>query len=167
MQTVLFYIQGLSCGGVEAVSIQYINEMSKKCKVILCVDDFASTLEDSLLSTVSPEIEIIYFKKGIVSKISFLSKKTSSKRPLIKMPLIFLRLIIDYFIYTFRVKKLLSNRKIDVVVYCYHLLPTYLLSLFPNSKKVAFFHNNINTILGSIRKRFSRTFFRKFIPKNG
>jgi hypothetical protein len=136
--------------------------MSKKCNVILCVDDFASTLEDSLLSTVSPDVEIIFFKKGLFSKISFLSKKTSSKKVIIKFPLTLLRLLIDYLVYIFRVKKILSNRKVDVVVYCYHLLPAYILTLFPDSKKVAFFHNNVDTILGPIRKRFSRFFFKKF-----
>ncbi|MDN2667524.1 hypothetical protein BCU90_24220 [Vibrio lentus] len=157
MKKIAFYLSSNGFGGVEKVSITYIEKLCEYYDVTLIFDDEVEIGNENADFKKLKVSGMFFLKSKAISKLSLLSKSKLNFPK--KIILMFIRYLIDLYVGAFKIGKI--KHDFDVIIYGYQLLPIHLASKC-NGKKILFFHNSIQSLDSGVRRFLGRIIEKRF-----
>ena len=109
MKKILFYIPFIKVGGIEKVSISYLNGLIESgYKVDLIIDFNMGKRGNAFEHMLPKKLNYKYIKNESVSKFIYYFRTLGKTNKIFNLPLYFLILLFDFYYYHLKVKKILQ-----------------------------------------------------------
>lgn len=154
MKKILFYLPFIKMGGIEIVSIEYLNELVKKGYKVDLIIDFDMGKDGNILECMIPkEVSFKYIKSENISKFIYYFRTLGKKNKIFNLLLYGFIILFDFYYYHKKVKKILAKEKYDCTISFYQFLPAHITS-FKFSKHIIFLHGSVENFFGGIKNLF-------------
>jgi len=161
MKKILFYLPFIKLGGIEQVSIEYLNGLiSKGYQVDLIIDFDMGKDGNTFEHAIPKEINYQFIKSNKISKLIYLFRTLGKKNKIFNIILYTLMIIIDFYYYHTKVKKIVKNEKYDWTISFYQFLPSYITTI-KSSKHILWLHGSIEHFFGGIKNLFKKNYQKK------
>lgn len=161
MKKILFYSPFIKVGGIEKVSIEYLKGfLSKGCKVDLIVD-FDMGKDGNTFEYAIPEgVNFRYIKSEKASKFIYFFRTLGKKNKFFNLFLYSFLILIDFYYYHTKMKRIVLEGKYDCVISFYQFLPSYITSI-KSCNHIIWIHNSIEHFFGGFKSLFKKNYEKK------
>jgi len=161
LKKILFYIPFIKVGGIEKVSISYLNGLIESgYKVDLIIDFNMGKRGNAFEHMLPKKLNYKYIKNESVSKFIYYFRTLGKTNKIFNLPLYFLILLFDFYYYHLKVKKILQIEKYDYTMSAYQFLPSYL-TKYKTAKHFIWLHGSVEHYFTGLPKLFTSTYKNK------
>jgi len=158
VKNVLFYLPFTKVGGLERVSIEYLNGLIQKGYSVDLIIDFDMGKDGNTLEHLIPkEISYTYIKPEKLSKFIYGFRTRGKEKKIYNLFLYSMIVLTDCYYYHTKVKHLLKNGKYDYTISFYQFLPSYITS-DKSAKHIIWLHGSVEHFFGKLRKIFKNNY---------
>ena len=157
---VLFYTPFLKVGGIEKASIEYLKLLKAKGVNVELLVDYDMGSQNLLLSEVPSGVRYHFIKDQRLSRFIYFLR-TQAKTNRLFLPFLFATVIVsDFFLYHFKVKKIIQRSEFDLIVTFYQFLPAYL-TRGSSAKNVIWLHGSVEHFFSGLKNLFIDSYLKK------
>ena len=161
MKRILLYSPFIKVGGIEKVSIEYLNALLQKDYKVDLLIDFDMGKDGNTFEFAIPKgVNFQYIKSERISKFIYFFRTLGKKNNIFNIFLYGFIILFDFYYYHTKVKKLVRNKKYDYIISFYQFLPAYITNI-KSAKHMIWLHNPIETFFGGIKNLFVNNFEKK------
>ena len=161
MKKILFYLPFIKVGGIEKVSIDYMQGLiDNNCEVDLIIDFDMGPKGNSFEHAIPNVVDFQYIKTAKVSKFIYWFRTAGKEKPIFNVFLYAFMLIFDCFYYHTKVKGILKNGKYDYSISFFQFLPAYITS-HKETKHIIWIHGSVEHFFGGVKKFFKNSYGKK------
>jgi|GEM_PF-176702 glycosyltransferase involved in cell wall biosynthesis len=158
---ILFYLPFIKLGGIERVSIEYLNGLiSKGYKVDLIIDFDMGKDGNTFEYAIPKGVNFQYIKSKKVSRFIYIFRTLGKKNKIFNIFLYGFMILFDFYFYHTKVKKIIKKENYDYTISFYQFLPAYLTSI-KKTKHIVWLHGSVEHFFGGIKNIFKNNYGKK------
>ncbi len=166
MKKVLFYLPFIKVGGLERVSIEYLEGLINNGYNVDVIIDFDMGKDGNTLeSSIPKEISYTYIKSEKLSKFIYGFRTRGKENKIYNLFLYSLIIITDFYHYHSKVKSILEKGQYDYTITFYQFLPSYI-TKNRSIKHIMWLHGSVEHFFGKLRKIFKNNYKSKLKKYN-
>ena len=161
MKKILFYLPFIKIGGIEQISIEYLNGLVKKGYKVDLIINFDMGKDGNTFEYAIPkEVNYQFVKSEKASKFIYYFRTLGKKNKIFNIFLYGFIILFDFYYYHIKVKKILEKEKYDYSISFYQFLPSYLTN-YKNTKHFIWLHGSVEHFFGGIKYLFKANYEKK------